>query len=146
AVITGADVRAALTGPMVLLGPPSLKVAPFWPLCVDKVRYVGDPIAIVVAETPAVAADAAELLDLTYEPLPPVVTMEHAADPASAPLWDELATNVATENVMTWGDVNAVFAAADRVVTRQYAQHRISHAPMEPRSATAAYDASSGRF
>ena len=66
AVITGADVQEALTGPMVLLGPPSLKVAPFWPLCVDKVRYVGDPIAIVVAETPAIAADAAELVDVTY--------------------------------------------------------------------------------
>jgi carbon-monoxide dehydrogenase large subunit len=146
AVITGADVIAAMTGPMVLVGPPNLKVAPFWPLATDKVRYVGDPIALVVAETPAIAADAAELVDVHYEPLAPVVAMEHAADAASAPLWDELATNVATENVMAWGEVDAVFAAADRVITRRYVQHRISHAPMEPRSAIAAYDAGSGWF
>src|SRR3954447_24144622 len=55
AVITGADVMGAMTGPMVLLGPPNLKVAPFWPLATDKVRYVGDPIAVVGAETPAIA-------------------------------------------------------------------------------------------
>ena len=146
AVITGADVIEAMTGPMVLVGPPSLKIAPFWPLATDKVRYVGDPIAVVVAETPAIAADAAELVDVHYEPLAPVVTMDHAAAATSAPLWDELETNVASEGVMTWGDVDAVFAAADRVVTRRYVQHRISHAPMEPRSAIAAYDAGSGKF
>jgi aerobic carbon-monoxide dehydrogenase large subunit len=146
AVITGTDVMAAMTGPMVLVGPPNLKVAPFWPLATDKVRYVGDPIAVVVAETAAIAADAAELVDVDYEPLPPVVTMDHAADSGSAPLWDELETNVATKGVMTWGDVDAVFGSADRVITRRYVQHRISHAPMEPRSAIAAYDPGSGTF
>src|SRR5436190_1433086 len=72
AVVTGTDVQDSLTGPMVLVGPPNLNVAPFWPLCLDKVRYVGDPIAIVVAETAAIAADGAELVDVSYESLPAV--------------------------------------------------------------------------
>src|SRR5690349_5106932 len=90
AVLTADDVMGAMTGPMVLVGPPNLKVAPFWPLSGDKVRYVGDPIALVVAESPAIAADAAELVEVDYDPLPPVVTMDTAVDPESAPLWDEL--------------------------------------------------------
>ena len=146
AVIT-ADEMAAMTGPMVLVGPPDLKVAPFWPLATDKVRYVGDPIAVVVAETAAIAADAAELVEVALRAARAVVAMEHAAEPASAPLWEELATNVATENVMTWGDGRRGVRRRRPVVSRgRYVQHRISHAPMEPRSAIAAYDAGSGRF
>ena len=146
AVLTADDMTAAMTGPMVLVGPPNLKVAPFWPLASDKVRYVGDPIAIVIAETEAIATDAADLVEIDYEALQPIVTMDTACESSSDPLWAELGTNIAVENEMTWGDVTDVFASADRVITRRYVQHRISHAPMEPRGAVASYDPGTGHF
>jgi carbon-monoxide dehydrogenase large subunit len=146
AVLTGTDIAAAMTGPMVLVGPPALKVAPFWPVAIDKVRLVGDPVAVVVAESEAAAADAVELVDVTYAPLPAVADIGTALDAASAPLWDELGTNVAVEETSSWGDVDAAFSAADVIVERRFVQHRISHAPMEPRSGIATYDPGSGRL
>jgi carbon-monoxide dehydrogenase large subunit len=146
AVLTAADLAEVLVAPMTLVGPPSLKVAPYQPVAGDKVRLVGDPVAIVIADTEAIAADARDLVVVDYEPLGPVVTMDRALDPSSPPLWAELGTNVAYNDMSTWGDVESVFAAADHVITRRFVQHRYSHAPMEPRSGVADYDAATGQL
>jgi carbon-monoxide dehydrogenase large subunit len=155
AVITAADLDAVMTSPMVLVGPPSLKVAPFRPLAGDKVRLVGDPVAIVVAESEASAADGRDLVYVDYEPLPAVVDLDAAAGADGSLgsdgsdgefVWDELGTNVAAHDVATWGDVADAFARADHVISRQFRQHRYSHVPLEPRSGTATFDPATGQL
>jgi carbon-monoxide dehydrogenase large subunit len=145
AAFTGEDVAAALTGPMALVVPPTLAVPTFWPLAVGKVRLVGDPVAVVVAESPAAAADGVDAVVVDVEPLPAVVTVDQALD-ERALLWDELGTNVLGRDAASFGPVDELFAAASRVVTRRYALHRVCHAPLEPRAGVAEYDPASGRL
>lgn len=143
AVLTAEDLAAVMTMPMSVLAPPDAKVAPFWPLARGKVRLVGDPIAVVVARSEAIAHDGAAMVQVDYEPLGAVVDMEAAGQPDSPALWDEIGTNLAFRETSTWGDVDAVFAAADRITTRRFVQHRSTHAPMEPRCSVATYEGGS---
>jgi carbon-monoxide dehydrogenase large subunit len=146
AVFTGADIAAAMTGPMVLVGPPALKVAPYWPVAVDKVRLAGDAVAVVVAESAAIAADAVDLVVVDYDVLPALRDAAGALEPDAPPVWDELGDNLAAEETSAWGDVDAAFAGADRVVTRRFVQHRVSHAPLEPRAGVASFDGTELRY
>jgi len=94
----------------------ALFVPPFWPVADDRVRFVGDIVALVVAETVAQAKDAAELIEVSYSPLPSVTATAAALDPASARLWDEVENNEAF--VFEVGDrakADAAFAAAATV-------------------------------
>jgi carbon-monoxide dehydrogenase large subunit len=112
----------------------------------DRVRHVGDPIALVVAETPAQAEDAAELVAVDYEPLP-AVTATAAAGPGSPPVWDECPDNVS--NVFELGDraaTDAAFARAHRVVRRRYVISRVHAQFMEPRGALGVYDPGEDRY
>jgi carbon-monoxide dehydrogenase large subunit len=122
-------------------------VAGFFPLPIDKVRFVGDPVAMVVAESRYQAEDACELVEVDYEPLPPVAGFGDALDPRSPPLFEELGDNVLLVNApVTYGDVDTAFAEADRVVTATLEQHRVANVPMETRGAVADYDPSSGEL
>ena len=99
---------------------------------VDKVRYVGEPLAMVAADTRAAAEDALELIEVDYEPLPAVGSPE-AAVAADAPLiYEELGSNVAWEGQVSYGDVDAAFQRADRVVRENLRIHRYSSTPLEP--------------
>jgi carbon-monoxide dehydrogenase large subunit len=146
AVLTGDDIATAMTGPMALIGPPALKVAPFWPVARDKVRLVGDPVAIVVATTEAAAHDAREMVAVEYEPLPAVPSIDVALDGQAATLWEDLGDNIAAAETSTWGDVESAFRNAEHVVRRRFVQHRVSHAPIEPRAAIASFDRGTGRL
>jgi carbon-monoxide dehydrogenase large subunit len=113
----------------------------------DKVRYVGDPMAIVVAETAAEAKDAAEAVLLEIEPLPAVTCASEAAAPGAPQLHAGVPDNVAAE--FHYGDakkVAAAFAAAAHVTRIEIPSNRIVVCPMEPRSAIAEHDADSGRW
>lgn len=115
-------------------------------LALDKVRYVGEPVAFVVAETHVQALDAAEEIDVDYEPLPAVTTAA-AARAAGAPV---IAAEVAGNVCFDWetGDTAAValaFAAAADVVRLAVDNHRIVTNPMEPRGAVAFYDPAQDR-
>lgn len=110
-------------------------------LAVEKVRFVGDPVALVVAETPALAVDAAERVVLETEPLTPVATIEQALDGERPPVWDDAGSNVLWRDARAFGDPDAAFARADRVVTARLRQHRVANAPLEPRGLLASYDA-----
>lgn len=141
AVFTGDDIAAAMAMPMAVMGPPSLKTAPYWPVARGKVRVVGDPVAIVVAECAGAAADGVDALDVTYEALPALSRLEDALDPTSVPLWDEVGTNVLADDTFTYGQPFAdVASTAARTIKRSYAQHRYGHAPIEPRAAVAEYE------
>ncbi|WP_051942995.1 xanthine dehydrogenase family protein molybdopterin-binding subunit [Streptacidiphilus rugosus] len=104
------------------------------PLAVDEVRYVGDPIAVVVARDRYTAADALEDVWVDYEPLPPVMDLEEALA-AGAPL---VHADKGTNRCYTWplssGDYAAAKAAADVVVRRRHHQQRLIPNPMEPRA------------
>ncbi len=115
-------------------------------LAQDRVRYVGDPVALVVAETPAQAKDAAERVAIDYEPLPSVTSTAEAG-PGSPPVWDECPDNVS--NVFEAGDraaTEAAFARAHRVIRRRYVISRVHAQFMEPRGAMGVYDPGEDRY
>jgi carbon-monoxide dehydrogenase large subunit len=116
-------------------------------LAKERVRYVGDPLAMVVAETLAQAKDAAELIEVDYEPLPSVTATEDAARLGAAPVWDECPDNVS--HVFEVGDkaaAEAAFARAAHVVRRRYVVTRVHAQFMEPRGALGVWDARDERF
>jgi carbon-monoxide dehydrogenase large subunit len=121
--------------------------APHPPLATERVRYVGEPVAMAIAETAAAAQDAAERVVVDYAALP-AVTDAMAALMPGAPLIHELAPgNLAVE--AEFGDpaaTQAAFAAAALVVTKTFRNQRIASAQMEPRAAIAAYDPAQGLF
>src|SRR4051794_8584121 len=106
--------------------------APRSALAVDKVRYVGDPVALVIASTRAQAVDAAELVDVDYDELPVVVDMESALAPDAALQFPELGSNIArTVHAIHPDDAGDVLADADVVVRARIENQRIATAPIE---------------
>jgi 2-furoyl-CoA dehydrogenase large subunit len=99
---------------------------------VDRVRYVGEPVAAVAARDAATAEDALDLIDVEYEPLPPVIDLAEAAGPDSALLFEELGTNVPWQGAVSYGDVASALREADVVVRQQLQMHRYSSIPLEP--------------
>src|SRR5262247_2610926 len=151
AVFTGADLAQDKLGTMQMTlkrkrpdGSPMF-APPHRGLTSDRVRYVGDPVALVIAETPAQAADAAETVRVDYEPLPSVTsTAEAIGGPA---VWDECPDNVS--NLFEVGDkaaTDAAFARATRVVRRRYVITRVHAQYMEPRGALGVYDPGEDRY
>jgi aerobic carbon-monoxide dehydrogenase large subunit len=147
AVLTGEDVRA-LSHPIASAFLPGLPKWPtFYALAYDKARFVGDLVAIVVAESRYQAEDACELVEVDYEPLRAVASDTDALDPGRPLLFEDLGDNVfALNEPATFGDVEGVFAGADRVVTATLRQHRVANVPMETRGGVADYDPSSGEL
>ena len=116
-------------------------------LMTDKVRFVGDPVAIVVAETVAQARDAAEAVVLDIEPLPAVTDAAEACQPGAPLLYDTIPNNVALD--YHYGDAEAVeaaFAKAAHVTTLDIVNTRVAVVPMEPRAALASYDAKAEHY
>src|SRR3984885_10857603 len=146
-VLTAADAAAEKLGAMTAHLMPEDVGAPkgyrtFQPLLVaDKVRYVGDRVAFVVAETLAQARDAAELVEVDYEPLPAVVNIEDAAKPDAMKVWDD---NPQGNNAfrLMFGNkdaTDAAFAGAKHVVKLRVENNRLSPVSMEPRVAIGDY-------
>ena len=103
-------------------------------LVVDRVRYVGDPVAMVIAETLAQAKDAAEMVAVDYDPLPSVTLVADAAEPDAPRVWDENPDNIS--HTYERGDrqaTEAAFARATRIVKRRYVVSRVHAQYMEPR-------------
>jgi len=116
-------------------------------LCRDKVRYVGDKVAFVVAETRAQARDAAELVEVDYEPLEAVVDTAAALGARVPPVHEECPGNLAFD--WHFGDEQAVaaaFAKAARRVRLELVNNRLVCNPMEPRAAVAEWDAGAGKL
>jgi aerobic carbon-monoxide dehydrogenase large subunit len=101
---------------------------------------------MIVAETRAAAEDACELVEVDVEPLPAVMTIDAALDPAQPALHDELGTNVMFRTAREYGDVDDAFARADRVVSARFAQQRMANVPLEGRACLASYDERSRRL
>ncbi len=117
------------------------------PLMTDKVRYVGDAVAFVVAETLAQARDAGEAVVVDIDPLPAVTSAEEATKPGAPQLYDHIPNNVALD--YHFGDtakIDAAFAAAAHVTKLDIVNNRVAVVAMEPRVALASYDKASDRF
>ncbi|MGE5158231.1 MAG: xanthine dehydrogenase family protein molybdopterin-binding subunit [Gemmatimonas sp.] len=152
-VWTGADLAAAGYGPFTCGLPlknrdgTPLKQTNRTALMTDKVRYVGDPVAFVVAETAAQARDAAEAVVVDIEPLPAVTDPEQAAAPGAPQLYDHIPGNIALD--YHYGDtekVAAAFAKAAHVIKLDMINTRVAVVPMEPRAGLASFDKNSGRY
>jgi len=151
AVFTGADVARDGLGTMQMTlkrkrpdGSPMF-APPHRGLSQDRVRYVGDPVALVIAETRAQAEDAAELVAIEYDPLPSVTSTADAI--GGAAVWDECRDNVS--NLFESGDkaaTDAAIAGAARVVRRRYFITRVHAQYMEPRGAMGVWDPGEERY
>ncbi|MFZ5781099.1 MAG: xanthine dehydrogenase family protein molybdopterin-binding subunit [Pseudomonadota bacterium] len=116
-------------------------------LVTDRVRYVGDPVVMVVADTLAQAKDAAELVNVDYEPLPSVTATEDTVKPGAPAVWDECPDNIS--NNVERGNKAATeeaFKLAAKVVRRRYVISRVHAQYMEPRGTLAAYDEGEDRM
>ncbi|HEX6212992.1 MAG TPA: xanthine dehydrogenase family protein molybdopterin-binding subunit [Methylomirabilota bacterium] len=132
--------RAPDGGP-IFIGPHALLPA-------DRARHVGEAVAMVVAETAARAADAAEAVRVTWAPLPFVVDTAEAAGGDAPAVWDEVPTNVCVDASFGSDEaaVDAAFARAAHVVTREFHVGRVTGVPLEPRAALGAWEATTGHY
>ena len=152
-VWTGADLNAAGYGPLKTLIPvpnrdgSPMKTPTRHSLATDKVRFVGDPVAFVVAETLAQAKDAAEAVMLDIDALPAVTDAREAAQPGAPIVFDDAPGNICVD--YHYGDSDKVaeaFAKAAHVTRLRLVSNRIVVCAMEPRSAIGEYDAASDRY
>ena len=153
AVYTAADLDAAGYGPLKCPmnlpqrdGSP-MKTPPRPSLAKGKVRFVGEPVACVVAKTAVQAKDAAEAVELDIEELPAVTSPAEATKPGAPAVHDDVPGNVALD--FHYGDTEAVaraFASAAHVARLEIVSNRVVASPMEPRSAIGEFDAASGRY
>jgi len=122
-------------------------VAPHPPLSADVARFAGEPVAMVIAQTAAAAADGAERVTVEYEPRPSVTATPDAGRPDAPLVWDKTASNVCVDSIA--GDAEAAeaaFARAVHVVRLETWVPRVTGVPMEPRAALGAFDGSSGHY
>ena len=146
AVYTGKDLAAYGTH-KTTVALPNLRPSPRRSLSMDKVRFVGDPVACVVAATAVQAKDAAEAVEVDIEPLPAVTLASESAKPGAPQLYEEVPGNVVVE--FRYGDaekVEEVFSKAPHRVRLALRNTRVVAAPIEPRAGICAYDAASGRY
>ena len=150
-VYTGADLNAAGYGTLKCIVPfknrdgSEMKKPPRYALAIDKVRYVGDPVAFVVAETLLQAKDAAEAVEVDIEPLPAVINPEDAVRDGAPQLYDDVPNNIALD--WHYGDseaTKAAFATAAHVTRLKIINSRVVVNAMEPRAAVANF--LNGRF
>ena len=160
AVLTGADYQADGLGPIphavALMTRPDVAVrvhgpaaidTPHWPMPTERVRFAGEAVAMVIAETIAQAQEAAERVAVRYEALPCVVRAADALRPEAPQLWDQAPGNLAI--AIEVGDAEktqAAFARAAHVVRLDTWAQRVTGVPMEPRTTTAEYDAETDRI
>jgi aerobic carbon-monoxide dehydrogenase large subunit len=143
AVLTGADLAGDFAGPLVCAWPivDDIKIPPVFPVEATKVRYVGQIVAVVLAETRAQAKDAAELVDVDYEPLPAVVDPEQAMADGAPQLYDDVPNNITYHwkfkehsPVPSAGDPDPIFETAAVTVRERFRLERLVPNAMEPRA------------
>ncbi|MCC6887557.1 MAG: xanthine dehydrogenase family protein molybdopterin-binding subunit [Hyphomicrobiales bacterium] len=167
AVLTGADLAADAIKPIPpdasIVMPPEAQrklpdvvlinkhgpypQTPFNILAIGRVRYVGEAVVLVVAETLAIAKDAAEKVDIDYEPLPSVTATTQAAETGAVRLYDDSLSNVFCDAEVGNAEATArAFAGAAHVVRLRSSIQRVTGVPMEARTAVGHYDRQSGRY
>jgi carbon-monoxide dehydrogenase large subunit len=145
AVLTGEELVSSMPT-MSTFSVPGLKKPDRRPLAVGKVRYIGDTVAVVLAENLYAAIDARDQVEVDYEPLPAVSDPEAAIAPGAPLLYEELGTNIAFHVPSGGGDIAAAFAQAEHVVRLRLVNQRVAPSTLEPRACLFDYDMQSGEF
>jgi carbon-monoxide dehydrogenase large subunit len=143
-VITAADLSPDLRIPMRMYEWPGMDRFLQPPLARDRVRYSGEPVALVVAESRYIAEDACELIEVDYDPLPVVLEAESALAADTTTLFEDAGSNLAASLEISYGEVEAAFAEADEIVTARLSCQRHAAVPLETRGLAAALDPSDG--
>jgi len=145
AVLTGEEAREMCVVPFFQIAPGDGARIEEWPLAVDKVRYQGDAVAVVLADSRDTARDAAELVEVEYEPLAVVVDGVEAVEHAAPVLHEKAGTNVAWHGVYDYGDIDFALEHADHVIKIDRLHfHRFSSTPLECNGAVVDWDKGSG--
>jgi len=146
AVITGKDVANEVE-PFTngMLQPPYNQMNDYG-IAVERARYVGEPIAVVVAADEYIGRDAADLINIEYENLPAVLSPDQAMAPGCALVHENFPTNVPWHKKFTYGDVDVAFGTADLVVHEKFYFHRFTSSPLEPNAVLVNYDRGKGNF
>ena len=146
-VITGGDI-VKLCKPYVgvLKHIKGMQSAPQLPLAVDVARWQGEPVAMVVAATRAQAEDALQLIEIDYQALPAVTDIETALDSSTRLIHPQLGSNLCLERNVDTGDVDAVFARADRVVEATFTTARHTPVSLESRTILVDFNAADGQM
>src|SRR5919204_1001927 len=141
AVFTGKDLQAEFNAPLPVTNSfiPEKKYPNHYPIAVDKVRYVGEPVAVVVATSRAAAEDAGERIDIRYESLPPVLDMEKAIENDAPVLHDDVGSNLSYDVKRSGGDIDAAFKEAEVRIQQRLIQQRLIPIAIEPRGVLAEY-------
>ncbi len=147
-------VLAVIEGAVLVSGMPTLDTIPIAglrkperrPLAISRVRYVGDPVGVVLAESLYAALDARDLVEVEYEPLPAVVDVEAALEPGAPLLYEEFGSNSAFLQESHWGDIQAAFEQADRIVSLRVVNQRLAPSSIEPRACMFDFDPASGEL
>jgi len=146
AAFSGADLANEVRLPTGAMPLARLKQPEHRPLALGKVRYVGEPVAVVLAESPAREEDARNLVEVDYAPLPAVVDPE-AALAADAPLlYEDFGSNVAFHAHSGGGNLEAAFARADHITRLRLINQRLAPSSLEPRACLYDYDPESGQL
>ncbi len=145
AIYTAADLGDVLKKAELIVQPPPIKEMEFYertyyPLALDKVRYVGEPVALVIAADRYLAEDAAARVQVDYEVLPAVVDMEKALETGAPLIHDDLESNLAARVVQQRGDYQRAHRQAHTIISRRFVYDRGSAMPIEPRAVAAAWD------
>jgi 2-furoyl-CoA dehydrogenase large subunit len=137
-IVTGQDI-AEMTQPFPVGVTVPVK---YYSLAVEKVRYVGEPVAVIVAKNRYLAEDAIDAIEVEYEPLPVVVDIEKAMESDAPILHEEAGTNVANHRTFDYGDVDQAFAEADVVLKHKFFFPKYSATPVETYGVIAHYEPS----
>ncbi len=142
AIVTGKDV-AELIGPI-----PTVVKAPiaYYPIATDCARYVGEPVAVVVAGTRYIAEDACDLIKVEYAELPAVADLQSAMAADAPVIHEKAGSNVVSRRSFRYGDPDAAFAAADKVFELSYSYPRYASTPMETYGVIAHFERAPDRF
>src|SRR5919109_1116165 len=143
-VLTAADMPGLRTIPMRTGVVPGLERSQQTPIATTKVRYVGEPVALVVAENRYVAEDALELIDVEYAPLGAVIDARASMLSGAPQLHDAVSNNTAAYFQVNVGDVDAAFAASDLVLEQEFTTQRHAAVPLETRGLVAEWDEDQG--
>ncbi|SFD94492.1 xanthine dehydrogenase, molybdenum binding subunit apoprotein [Bacillus sp. OV194] len=146
-----AGVKAVITGEQVkeYLEPFSVGVsAPvhYYPIAIDKVRYVGEPVAVVIAKSRYLAEDAMELIKVKYESLPPVVDIEGSLEKDAPVLHENVGSNIANHRTFHYGKVDQAFEEADTIIKHKYLFPKYTATPVETYGIIAHYESSENQY
>ncbi len=146
AAFSGAELVRSMPILELITSLPGLKIPQRRPMALDRVRYVGDPVAVVLAENRYIAEDARDLVEVDYDVLPAVIDPEAALAPDAPLLYEEFGSNLAIQIPSGGGDIEATFKQADQIVHLRVVNQRVAPSSLEGRASLFDFDAATGQL